>query len=108
MVFDKFDEMEYKTFIKNLEYFDIKTRKEEICLKLYIDLYNLKDYSYYQFNKLVDYLTGRSYPTLDNVKIFFNKNNTSYILKAMAYVNNMNQKNFRMDIIDIEKPKKWH
>ena len=108
MIFDKFDEMEYKTFIKNLEYFDNKTRKENFSFKLYIDLYNLQDYSYLQFNKLVEYLTGRYYPTLDMVKIFFNKNNTSYIVKAIAYANNMTQNNFRMDIIDLEKPRKWY
>ena len=107
MIFDKFYELEYKTFIKNLEYFNQKTIKDNTPLKLYIDLYNLQNYSYTQFNKLLHFLSDKHYPTLDTVKIFFNKNNISYITKALAYVNNITQNNFKIAIIDIDKPKKW-
>lgn len=107
MIFDKFDDFEYKTFTKNIEYFSNKTIEDDVCFKLYIDLYNLQDYSYFSFNKLVNYLYDKYYPTLDTVKIFFNKENTSYITKGLAYANNMTNDNFKMHIIDLENPKKW-
>lgn len=107
MIFDRFFELEYKTFIKNLEYYEKKNKNEDFFLKLYIDLYNLHDYSYQHLNKLIQYLNENDFKTFDSSKIFFNKKNTSYIMKAMAYVNNMNQNDFRMEIIDLEEPKKW-
>tara|TARA_B100000575_G_C23118558_1_gene646948 strand:- start:1602 stop:1964 length:363 start_codon:yes stop_codon:yes gene_type:complete len=107
MIFDKFNDLEYKTFIKNLEYYSNKTIKDKVCFKLYIDLYNLQDYSYFTFNKLITYLSNKYYPSLDIVKIYFNKNNTSYLTKGLAYANNITSNNFKMHIIDLDKPNKW-
>ena len=71
MIIDKFEELEYKTFKKNMEYFDKKSREENTCLKLYIDLYNLKDnYSLQYLNELVSYINGQYFPTLDNIRIY--------------------------------------
>tara|TARA_Y100000741_G_C18260349_1_gene560327 strand:+ start:3485 stop:3847 length:363 start_codon:yes stop_codon:yes gene_type:complete len=107
MIFDKFYEFEYKTLIKNLEYFSNKTIQDDICFKLYIDLYNLQDYSYSTFNTLLTYLYNKHYPKLDTVKIFFNKENTSYITKGIAYANNITNNNFKIHIIELENQKKW-
>ena len=102
MIFDKFEELEYKTFKKNLEYFDKKSREDNCCLKLYIDLYNLNDnYSIHYLNELVSYINGKYFPNLDNIKIFINKNNTSFFLKSYAYMNQMIQ------LIELDKPRDW-
>ena len=77
MIIDKFEELEYKTFKKNLEYFDKKSREDNCCLKLYIDLYNLNDnYSIQYLNELISYINGKYFSNLDNILQTFGGNLT--------------------------------
>ena len=108
MIVDNFNKLEYKTFIKNINYYNNIGICENCNIKLYIDLYNLKDYSLSYLNELLSYLNGKKLAKITSVKIFFNKFNTSYILKAFAYLNNYNTGTAQIDIIDLDKPKKWY
>ena len=53
-------------------------------------------------------LIKRGYKSiLKQPEIFFNKENTSYITKGIAYANNITNNNFKIHIIELENPKKW-
>ena len=102
MIIDKFEDIEYKTFLKNLDYFSKKTQDDNCCLKLYIDIYKLDDnYSLNSLNNLVNELSGKYYPTLDKIKLFVNKEKISYILKS--YLNLTDY----IDLIELNKKKEW-
>ena len=107
MIFDKFYDLEYKTFIKNLEFYNNKIKNDNLYFTLYIDLYNLNNYSYQCFTKLLKFLYSKYYSTLNTVNIYFNKKNTNYIAKSLAYTTNIKQNNFIINIFDIDKPIQW-
>jgi len=100
-----FEYNDYNTFIKNMEYIKNKSENDDIDVKLCIDLYDLDSYSPYYLAELMKYLTGKSYEKLNNVKIYLNKENTNYVLKATAYINNNISK--IIEIVELENKIIW-
>ena len=108
MIIDNFKNFEYLTFIKNLNFFEKQSIRDNIKFKLYIDLFNLNDYSLTSLNDLINYLSNNIYYMIDSIKIFLNKNNSNYVIKTFAYVNNYANKDIDIKIIELEKENKWN
>lgn len=108
MIIDNFKNFEYLTFIKNLNSFEKQAIRDNIKFKLYIDLFNLNDYSLTSINDLINYLSNNIYYMVDSIKIFLNKNNTNFVIKTFAYVNNYANKDIDIKIIELEKENKWN
>ena len=100
-------EIDYKLLIKNLEHVHKNAVEKDQFINLYIDLFNLDDYEFSALTNTLSYLSDQTYTNISSVKIFLNKENTSYILKAAAYVNN-NISPIKIEIIEIEKENKWN
>ena len=83
---NKFEEFELKTLKKDLAYIDNKTRKDNLVATVHIDLFKLETYSSYCIADLLAHLNKQKKFNFNNVYIYIYKN-SSYLLKAYAYLN---------------------
>lgn len=101
-----FQELEYKTLIKNLDIINSNNIENQIYINLHIDLYKLEDYSVYYFKQLMTYLYDKDFPYLNSVTIFLNKTKNNYLAQASHYIaNHVNSIPFRL--IELDKPKPY-
>tara|TARA_B100001121_G_C18191067_1_gene390212 strand:- start:97 stop:468 length:372 start_codon:yes stop_codon:yes gene_type:complete len=104
-----FLEIDYKTVKKNIEYILDLSNKNETYINIYIDLYNLQDYSMIYVRYLLEYLTYinvNRIKFINKVNLYVNENNNIILLKLMEYINNGLSK-VKINIIKISKKKKW-
>jgi len=104
-----FLETDYKTAKKNIEYILDLSNKDEIYINVYIDLYNLQDYSMIYVGYILEYLTYinvNRIKFINKINIYVNENNNIILLKLMEYINNGLSK-VKINIIKISKKKKW-
>ena len=101
-----FQELEYKTLIKNLDIINSNSIENQIYINLHIDLYKLQDYSVYYFKQLMTYLYDKHFPYLNCVTIFLNKTKKNFLAQASYYiVNHVSSIPFRL--IELDKPKPY-
>ena len=103
-----FLEIDYKTVKKNIEYILDLSNKNETYINIYIDLYNLQDYSMIYVRYLLEYLTYinvNRIKFINKVNLYVNENNNIILLKLMEYINNGLSK-VKINIIKISKKKK--
>jgi hypothetical protein len=104
-----FLEIDYKTAEKNIEYILDLSNKDEVYINVYIDLYNLQDYSMIYIGYLLEYLTYinvNRIKFINKINIYVNNNSNTILLKIMEYINNGLSK-VKINIIKISKKKKW-
>ena len=104
-----FLETDYKTAKKNIEYILDLSKKDETYINVYIDLYNLQDYSTLYVGYILEYLTYinvNRIKFINKVNLYVNENNNIILLKLMEYINNGLSK-VKINIIKISKKKKW-
>jgi len=107
MKIDKFKKVEYKTFIKNMDYMNKKAISENCIFKLYIDLYYLVEYSTTCLTDLISYLKNTSYSNIDNVKIYINTNKIGYVMKTLAFLANTTYDKSNIEVVELSNPNKW-
>jgi len=104
-----FLEIDYKTLKIHIEYILELSLKEEIYINLYIDLYNLENYSMIYIGKILQYVTyinENRLKFINKVNIYVNENNNIIFFKTMEYINNGLSK-VKLNIIKISKKKVW-
>jgi len=104
-----FLETDYKTAKKNIEYILDLSNKDETYINVYIDLYNLQDYSMIYVGYILEYLTYinvNRIKFINKVNIYVNENNNIILLKLMEYINNGLSK-VKINVIKISKKKIW-
>jgi len=104
-----FLETDYKTAEKNIEYILDLSNKDEVYINVYIDLYNLQDYSMIYVGYILEYLTYinvNRIKFINKVNIYVNENNNIILLKLMEYINNGLSK-VKINVIKISKKKIW-
>ena len=103
---NNFQENDYKTLIKQLEYHHNKAISKNTFINIYIDLYHLDDYSNYYLQQIINYVSNYNYTQINSVKIFIDKKNSTYLLKTSLYISNSLSK-IPIDLVELDKPKKW-
>lgn len=103
---NNFQENDYKTLIKQLEYHHNKAISKNTFINIYIDLYHLDDYSNYYLQQIINYVSNYNYTQINSVKIFIDKKNSTYLLKTSLYISNSVSK-IPIDLVELDKPKKW-
>ena len=103
---NNFQENDYKTLIKQLEYHHNKAISKNTFINIYIDLYHLDDYSNYYLQQIINYVSNYNYTQINSVKIFIDKKNSTYLLKTSLYISNSLSK-IPIDLVELDKPKNW-
>lgn len=103
---NNFQENDYKTLIKQLEYHHNKAISKNTFINIYIDLYHLDDYSNYYLQQIINYVSNYNYTQINSVKIFIDKKNSTYLLKTSLYISN-SVSNIPIDLVELDKPKMW-
>ena len=104
-----FSEIDYKTLKKNLEYIFSLSNSKQTYINLYIDLYDLKDYSMKYIAYIIEYITYLNKDKLkyiNKVNIFVNKDNNTIFLKTIEYINN-GLSDILINVEKISKKKIW-
>ena len=101
-----FQQNDYKTLIKQLEYHHNKAISQKSFINIYIDLYHLDDYSNYYLQQIINYVSNYNYTQINSVKIFIDKKNSTYLLKTSLYISN-SVSNIQINLVELDKPKNW-
>ena len=103
---DNFQELEYKTLKKELVYWNQKASKDKIKIYLNVDLYFLESYSNDYILSIIEFVNKHQIINYDSIKIFINKINTGYLLKALFYIVNY-KSTISLELIELDEEKKW-
>ena len=104
-----FLEIDYKTIKKNIEYILNDSKKKQQYINLYIDLYDLQDYSMTYIKEIIEYITylnKKDLKYINKIKIFVNENNNIIFLKTIEYINN-GVSDIKINVEKISKKKNW-
>ena len=101
-----FQQNDYKTLIKQLEYHHNKAISQKSFINIYIDLYHLDDYSNYYLQQIINYVSNYNYTQINSVKIFIDNKNSTYLLKTSLYISN-SVSNIQINLVELDKPKNW-
>ena len=106
LIIDTYHKLEYKTLKKNMEYINERSIKDDCKIDIFVDLYNLTDYSTKYVSKTINYfmdIKDSDYSNINSIKVYLNQEKTGLVTEAFIFVNNNVTDNI-VEIIQINKP----
>ena len=102
-----FLEIDYKTIKKNIEYILNDSKKKQQYINLYIDLYDLENYSLLYIGNIIQYITNikeEDYKFLNRINLFINKNYNIILFNMLQCIN---MGNIPVNVIKLSEKKYW-
>ena len=86
----RFIEIDYKILKKHIEYILKLSFEKKTYINLYIDLYDLTEYSLVYIGYIIDYISyinKNKLKYINKVTIFINEDNNTIIINTIEYIN---------------------
>ena len=106
MRIDKFQSLELKTLMKEMEILDKRAKENNTFINYFIDLYNLSDYSFMCLTHFISFIVGKQEPMhIKKVTIYLDEmRDNSYILSIYEQYNDSIE--IIIDIKEVGEPVK--
>lgn len=104
MKFDKFQDLELKTLIKEIDILEKRANENDTFINYYFDLYDLSDYSFMCLTQFVGYILKKKEPLhINKVTIYLDemRDNSNIMMVYEQYKDSIG---IPIDILEIGEP----